>query len=339
MREKANTMKESKVRKTKVLWGVALLAGLVALSGYAQQAPAPPASPTPNPPTTAPKPATPPPADADSPNKVVLKVGNKSVTVGDLDYFVASLPQQSQQAAKSAGKQALGENYATGLALEQQALVDHLDQDPDFQRQLEFTRMQGLAKAEIQKLYGEITVSPDEISKYYAAHPDEFQTVEVRRVVVRFKPGSSNPPAAGGNADAAKARLETIRKELAAGKDPTEIAKEFKDTSEGFIDVKTQSPRLAQLGPEWRDPVSKMKEGEVTEAHTVPDGVVALQLVKRTTLDLKAATSEIDQKMKNERLQAAVEDLKKKAVVCMDGAYCTPQAPASQPAPATPPKQ
>ncbi|HMD98839.1 MAG TPA: TonB family protein [Terriglobia bacterium] len=326
-------MNESKVRKTKVLLGAALVAGLLALDGYAQQGSAPPASPTPKPAIAAPKPATPPPAPAnpEPPDKVVLKVGDRSVTVGDLDYFVSSLPQQSQQAAKSAGKQALGENYATGLALEQQALADHLDQDPDFQRQLEFTRMQGLAKAEVQKLYGEITVSQDEISKYYAAHPDEFETVEVRRIVVRSKPGSSNPPAAGGDADAVKARLETIRKELAAGKDPAEISKEFKDAGEGFIDLKTQSARMAQLGPEWRDTVSKMKEGEVSEAHTVPDGAVALQVVKRSTLDLKAANNEIDQKVKNERLQARIEDLKKKAVVCMDGAYCTPAGTAPPP--------
>jgi peptidyl-prolyl cis-trans isomerase C len=329
-------MKEGKVRKTKVLWGAALVAGLLALGGYAQQA-ATPASPTPKPATAAPKPATPTPApaDAEAPDKVVLKVGDRGVTVGDLNYFVASLPQQGQQAAKSAGKQALGENYATGLALEQQALVDHLDQDPDFQRQLEFTRMQGLAKAEVQKLYSQITVGPDEISKYYAAHPDEFEVLEVRRIVVRTKPASTNPPGAGIDAAAAKARLEAIRKELAAGKDPAEISKEFKDTNEGFIDLKTQSARVAQLGPEWRDTIAKMKEGEVSESHTVPDGAVALQVVKRSTQGPKEANSEIDQKLKNERLQAKIEDLRKKAVVCVDGAYCAPLAPG--PAPAPPP--
>jgi len=334
-------MKDGKVRKMKVLWGGLLVAGLVALGGYAQQAPAPPVSPTPKPAIAAPKPATPPPApaNAENPDKIVLKVGNRSVTVGDLDYFVASLPQQNQQAAKSAGRQALGENYAAGLVLEQQALVDHLDQDPDFQRQIEFTRMQGLAKAEVQKLYGEITVSPDEISKHYAAHPDEFETVEVRRIVIRSKPANSSAPPAAADTDAAKARMEAIRKELAAGKDPAEIAKEFKDANEGFIDLKTQSPRLAQLGPEWRDTVSKMKEGEVSEARPVSDGVVALQVLKRGNLDLKGANSEIDQKLKNERLQAEIEDLKKKSVVCVDGAYCAPPAPAPPPAASALPKQ
>lgn len=340
-------MKEGKVRETKILWGGALVIGLLALSGYAQQAATQPASPTPKPAIAAPKPATPPPAaapaaaapDADTPNRVVLKVGDQSVTSGDLDYFVNSLPQQGQQAAKQAGRQALGEQYAAGVALEQQALREHLDQDPEFQRQLELTRMQGLAKAEVQKLYGQITVSPDEISKYYAAHPEEFETLEVRRIVVRTKPVSTNPPAAGVDADAAKTRLETIRKELASGKDPAEVAKEFKDQSEGFIDLKTQSPRLAQLGPEWRDAVAKMKEGEVSEAHTVPDGVVALQLVKRSNQDLKEATGEIDRQLKQQRLQAAVEDLKKKSGVWMDDAYFSPPAPAPPPqagAPAAP---
>jgi len=345
-------MKDSKVRTTKILWGGALVAGLLALSGYAQQAATPPASPTPKPAIAAPKPATPAPAppapasaapavaaDADTPNKVVLKVGDRGVTAGDLDYFVSSLPQQGQQAAKQAGRQALGEQYAAGVALEQQALREHLDQDVEFQRQLELTRMQGLAKAEVQKLYGEITVSPDEISKYYAAHPEEFETLEVRRIVVRSKPASTNPPAAGVDADAAKARLETIRKELAAGKDQAEIAKEFKDQSEGFIDAKTQSVKMAQFGPDWRDTVSKLKEGEVSDAHPAPDGFVALQLVKRSTQDLKEATGEIDREMKQQRLQAAVEDLKKKAGVWMDDTYFTPPAPAppTSPAPPTPP--
>jgi len=342
-------MKESRTRTTKILCGGVLVALFLGLSGYAQQAPAAPANPAPKPAAAAPKPATPAataaapaatPADADTPNRVVLKVGDKSVTVGDLDYFVSTLPQQNQQQAKQAGRQALGENYAAGMALEQQALRDHLDQDPDFQRQLELTRMQGLARVEVQKLYGEITLSPDEISKYYAAHPDEFETIEVRRIVVRTKPGTSNPPATGADADAAKARVDSIRKELAAGKDPAEIAKEFKDQGEGFIDVKTQPVRMSQFGPEWRDSVTKMKEGEVSDAKPAPDGFVALQVVKRSTQDLKDATPDIDREMKQQRLQAAVEDLKKKTGVWMDDTYFTPPAPApaaAAPAPAPAP--
>jgi len=336
-------MKQSKTRKTQTLWGGTLVAALMALSGYAQQAPPPAASPTPKPAIAAPQPATPPlaPAEADTPNKVVLKVGDRSVTVGDLDYFMNALPQQRQQAARQAGRQTLGESYAAGLALEQQALRDHLDQDAGFQRQIALTRMQDLAQAEVQKLFGEITVTPDEISKYYAAHPDEFESVEVRRIMVRTKPASTNPPSAGANADAdaAKARLEAIRKELVAGKDPTEVAKEFKDQNEGFIDSKTQTVRMAQFGPEWRDTVAKLKEGGVSDPHPAPEGVVALQVVKRSTQDLKGATSEIDQKLKQQRLQAAVEDLKKKAGVWMDDTYFTPPAPApsSSPVPPTAP--
>jgi PPIC-type PPIASE domain len=228
------------------------------------------------------------------------------------------------------------------MALEEQALREHLDQDPGFQRQIELTRMQGLAKAEAQKLYGEITVSSDEISKYYAAHPEEFETLEVRRIVVRSKPGTS-PPAAGAGTDDRKARLEAIRKEIVAGKDPAEIAKEFKDASEGFIDLKTQPVRLAQFGPDWRDTISKMKDGEVSDPRSAPEGLVALQVVKRSKMDLKEATTEIDRTLKQQRLQAAIDDLKKKAGVWMDDTYFATPAPASPsapvPAPAAPPKQ
>jgi len=338
-------MKEGKTRESKILWSGALVVGLLTFSGYAQQAATPPSS-GPKPAAVEMKPATPAPAPAaaastegDTPNKVVLKVGDHSVTVGDLDYFISSLPQQGQQAAKQAGRQALGENYAAGMALEQQALRDHLDQEPDFQRQLELTRMQELAKAEVQKLYGTITVTPDDISKYYAGHAQDFVNIEVRRIVVRTKPGTTNPPAAGADADAAKARLEAIRKELAAGKDPTEISKEFKDAGEGFIDVKTQTVRMAQFGPEWRDTVAKMKEGEVSDAHAAPDGFVALQLVKRSTQDQKDATSEIDRDLKQQRLQAAVDDLKKKAGIWMDSNYFAPPAPAPPPSAAQPAPQ
>jgi len=345
-------MKHGKVQKPVILlWGV--LAVLLAASAKAQQAATPiarpPATPAPAPGVTPTKAAAVPAKD-DSvpPDKVVLKAGEGSATAADLDYFISTIPQETMPSlqGKGQGRRPVGDEYAGRLALAEQALRDHLDQDPGFVRRMAFARLDGLAKAEYDKLEGEMTASPDEISKYYSAHLSDFQTMDIRRIMIHSRPPGSKPGAPGLDPDEGKARLEAIRKELLAGKDPAEIAKELKDTRQGFLDAKPQTLRatefLGQIPDQWRAAVSKLKDGEITEVLAAGRlGYVSIQLVKRGQGDLQSATPEVAQQVRYEKLRAQVEGLKNKAGIWMDDAYFklpipVPQAQNKPPAASAP---
>ncbi len=323
------------------------MAGLMAASAYAQQPPTPArqpatppltASPAPAPEVPPGKPAAAQKEDAVPPDKVVLKVGDQSATAADLDYFISRVPQKTQQSLQSEGqgRRLLGDDYATRMALAQQALGDHLDQDPGFVRQMAFARLDGLAKAEYEKLEAQMTASPEEISQYYTAHLSDFETMDIRRIMFRVKPPGSQPQTPGLDRNEAKARIEAVRKELLAGKDPTEIEKELKNAKEGFLDVKPRSVRtaefLGQIAAQWRAEVPKLKEGEITEVLDAGrQGYAALQVVKRGHQELKDATKEIEEQIRYEKLRVRVEEVKKKAGIWMDDAYFKLPAPAPQP--------
>src|SRR5690349_17285105 len=55
--------------------------------------------------------------EAISPDKVVLRVGDKKFTKADMDRLIATLNPQSQHAIAAQGKKSLGDQYAVVVAL------------------------------------------------------------------------------------------------------------------------------------------------------------------------------------------------------------------------------
>src|SRR5271170_7056583 len=96
----------------------------------------PPTSPIPHPPPANPIGAmTQPPLDR---NKVVLTVGTETLTVGQYEQLVESLPEQYRAAARGPGKRQMLEQLITLKAMAQEARKRQLDKDPSYQAQLSF---------------------------------------------------------------------------------------------------------------------------------------------------------------------------------------------------------
>jgi hypothetical protein len=330
-------MKKCKVRRTIVLMAGILVAGLWAAPGHAQQAPAPAASgkqaatPAPAP---APPAASPGKAETTPPDKVVLKVGDQKVTAAEFDSFVSTLPPMVRmRAQRVTGFRPFGDQYAMGLALEQRAIRDGLDQDPTVAKRLALARMQALSKAEYEKFQKGITVSPDEIAKYYNEHPLEFDLMDARRVLVHYKPEGAAADATGLAPKDAKARVKYYSKELRAGKDPVEIEKEIPEAEDAIIDTDPPSWNMTEFSPEWRAVLTKLKDGEVSEPMDWEhEGYAALQVLSRSHKELKDASKGIENHLHKQKVQAALEELKKNAAFWMDEDYFKASAPpAAQP--------
>jgi predicted transcriptional regulator len=342
-------MKKCKVRRTIVLVAGILVAGLWAAPGHAQQAPAPAAS---GAQAAAPAPAqapapSPGKAETTPPDKVVLKVGDQKVTAADFDFFVSTLPPIARaRAQETTGFRPFGDQYGTGLVLEQKAVRDGLDQDPKVANLVALARIQALAKAEYEKLQKGVTVSPDEIAKYYHEHPLEYDLMDVRRIVVHYKPQGAAADATGLAPKDAKARVEYYSKELRAGKDPAEIEKEFKEAEDAQIDTDPTTSNMTEFTPEWREVVTKLKDGEVSEPLDWQNqGYVALQVLSRSHKELKDASKGIETYLHNQKVQAVMAELKKNAAIWLDedGYFKRPAPrapqPSSKPTPAPAPSK
>lgn len=148
---------------------------------------------------------------AAEPGDVVAKVGETEITEADIAFAAQDLGQQLQRFPPDQWRAILLDVVVDMELLAQAARQDGIDQDPDFQKQLEFLELQALRNAYIaQKIDGAIT--DDALNAAYEAEFKDYEgpeEVNARHILVSDK------------ADAV-----ALIKELDGGADFVELAKE-----------------------------------------------------------------------------------------------------------------
>lgn len=278
---------------------------------------------------------------AASTDKVVMKVGASQVTQSEIDAIISNLNPQAQQTLAAQGRRPLGDEYVKVLLLSQQAANDHLESSPEVHRRLELQRVQTLAQAEYEKMAGEVKVSPDEIGQYFAAHQPEYETAQVREYVVRKKQPGAKDGAVGISAEEAKTKADSMRKALAAGTDPKKVAQDFALPNVVMSDAEPRTIRRGQLLPALDKAAFDLKDGGVSDSLDTPQALVFIQVVGRHHADQKDVAPDIENALRQQKLEAELAGLRNKTDVWMDEDYFKTQAAPSSPqqppaAPTTP---
>jgi parvulin-like peptidyl-prolyl isomerase len=295
-----------------------LIAGLLVGVGYAQ---APGGQ---RPPGLAPNAA----AQSSSPDKVVLKVGDESLTQGEVDGFIQGLPPQAQRNLATQGRRPLGDEFVLMLVLSQEALKHHLDSTPAFQQMLALRRRQLLATTEYQEIMRQSVVTPEEISKYYAGHQSEFEETRLYQVVIRKKPEGAKEGTPGLTAEEAKTRAEEIRKAMLSGEDPKKLAERFQLPNVVRVDAEPFPVRRGSMGPDMEKAAFELKEGEVSEVFDVAQSLLFFKVASHKVRELSDVSSQIENTLQKQKVNSAVDDLKKNAKVWLDdGYFATPVQP------------
>jgi parvulin-like peptidyl-prolyl isomerase len=320
------------------LWGMCLAVILLASGVNAQQSgsPSKPAE-TERESSASPKPATGPPGEEQPSQKVVLKVGATQVTQSEIDGLVSKLSPKARTIVATEGRQPVAEEYVKMLVLSQRALDEHLDSTPALRSELEIQRDQTLAEAEYQKMAGAVKVSPEEVSQYYAARSEDFETVQVREFLVRKRPQGSKDPKQGLTAEEAKAKAELIRKALADGNQVEKVTEDFSDPPRvQMVDARPRTLRRSEMTPALAAATFQVKQEGVSELVDTPQAFVVVKVLKRQHPELKDVTAEIESKIRQEKLDAEIDRMRKDAGVWMDEEYFhskPPDTPGSAPRP------
>ncbi len=290
-----------------------LLLTLVAVVCCAQQPVNPnPATPSENPSTKQAAPGN---------DRVVLKVGNSQVTQEEFESRIKAIEGSSADPDK-AGKdrRRLGDDYASVLMLSQQAVANHLESSPEVARQLAIARMQVLSDAEFAALMSQAKPTEEEVSQYYSAHSADYDVVQIRRLFIWKRQGNSKDGKVLG-AQAARARAEEILREYKAGTNKEKLAADLMKSGEGMLDPKPLAFTPGSLSPEMEKVAFALKEGEWSEAEDTPAAALLIQLVKRDRRQLGEVRPRIEKTLQDDKMQAQLEDLKKKAGIWMDEQY------------------
>jgi parvulin-like peptidyl-prolyl isomerase len=185
-------------------------------------------------------------------------------------------------------------------------------------------RREVLARLEYEEIMRQSAVTPEETSKYYAAHHSDFEEAEVNQVVVRKKAAGAKEGIPGFTAEDAKTRAEEIRKALTSGEDPKKVAEKYQLPNVVRVDSKPQTVRRGQMRPDMEKAAFELKPGQVSEVFDLGGVLAFVQVVSHKMEEFKDVSPGIESTLKQQKINSALDALKKKANVWMDEGYFAP---------------
>jgi hypothetical protein len=277
-----------------------------------------PAAPSPNP---TPAPST---QASSGSDRVVLKVGNLHVTEEEFESRISDIEGQGGDSDKEGGtgkdRRKLGDDYASVLMLSQQAVASHLDSSPEVSRQLAIARMQVLSDAEFASLMRQATPTTEEISQYYSAHLSDYDQVQIRRLFI-WRRRDDPKDARVLSSEAARARADQIRQAYATGVDVKQLSADLRKSGDGMLDPEPLTFPRGELSPRMEKVAFALKQGEWAEVEDTPARLLVVQLVKHERQQPGEVSGSIEKELQAQKMQAMLDDLKKKAGIWMDEQY------------------
>jgi parvulin-like peptidyl-prolyl isomerase len=267
-----------------------------------------------------------------SPDRVIIKVGEIQVTQSEFESSIGDIEPKAGDPEKAAEKtrRRLGNDYASVLMLSQQAVADQLDSSPEVRHQLAVARLQILSDAEFAKLLNQNKPSAEEVSRYYDAHLSDFDRVRIQRLFI-WKVGGGSKNTHGLSPEEAKARVAAILQQSASGGDAMKLAEMFKDSNQGIFDTQPSTFVRGQLPASLEKVAFTLRPGQWAEAEDTPDRVILFFLAARDRQPLPEVTSLIEKLVQGEKMQATLDEMKKKAGIWMDEQYFSGSTVAKDP--------
>ena len=315
-----------------------LLLGIFVLAeAVFAQAP-PPATAKPKPATAEPGVAKPAEA-AVTGDAVVITIGSEKITANEFNSFVDSLPDQYRAQAQGPMKRQVAEQIASMRLLANEARRRGLDQEKTLQNRIKLQTENMLAGAAMNEMMKTAPVNEAAVQKYYNEHKGDYEQVKARHILIRFK-GSPVPVRAGQKdptEEEALAKAQEIRKRLLAGEEFAALAKaESDDTGSGAQGGDLGEFKRGSMVPAFEEAAFKLPVGQVSEPVKTQFGYHLIQVEKKDARKLEDVRSEIENRLKPEMAQKAIEDLKAKTNITYNDAFFGPAAAAPKPAPPTP---
>jgi len=264
------------------------------------------------------------PATAAVADPVVIPVGSEKITQSMFEQIIATLPaQQQSQLQTPEARRSLAEQIAELKVMAQEAKARKLDQSAGVKARIALQSDQILANAVYQDL---TAVNPDDaaLQTYYAAHKSDWDEVKARHILIRMQ--GSRVPVREGHKDLtdaeASAKAKEVRAKIVAGAKFEDVAKIESDdvgSGENGGDLGTFGP--GQMIPEFDEVVFKAPLGQITEPVKTAYGYHLILVEERKSKPFGDARAEIEQKIRPELGQKAIEALKTKTMVVYDPAY------------------
>lgn len=273
---------------------------------------------------------------------VIMKFNTTEVRQSEFEAAVKSIPEQYQAYAAGPGKRAFAEDFVRMKLLAESAEKAGLEKDPATAAQLRLLRMNALANAQLAKMNETVKLSEVDVQKSYEEKKATLERAKARHILIAFKGSAAQQAGKKELTEAeAKAKADELRAKLVAGADFAVTAKaESDDVGSGANGGDLGSFTRGQMVPEFDKAVFDGKVAEISPVVRTDYGFHIIQVQERNATPIAEVRAQIEEELKQKKLQQTIDAMKDAAKPTYDEAYfAAPPAAAPPPVPPAPVKQ
>jgi peptidyl-prolyl cis-trans isomerase C len=233
---------------------------------------------------------------------VYATVNGKKITVAQMQRILQRVRQPG------ANEKELLRQYELMLRLSADAEKDKLDQKSPWKDDLEWSRAQLLATAQINTFFNNVAVPVDEQQKFYETNRNRFEHAKVKLIYLPFSANteSSDPKKKPMTEQQALAKAEAVLKQARGGADFVKLVKENSaDSTSAGKDGDFGAPiRRSDALPEpVKTAIFSLKPGEISEPVRQANGFYLFRLEEIGVQSFEQAKDEIANELKQLRLR------------------------------------
>lgn len=254
--------------------------------------------------------------------RVVLTIGNQKMTADDVEKFIRALPPNLRAFYSGQGKRLLPASIARMKVLSAEAIKEKLDQQPEVALAIEIARESIQADAAQEHFEEGITVSDQELRDLYQKDKALSEEVRVRHILIQTEDAplkSSILIHAPLSEPEARKKLEDIRKQILAGADFTQMAKQYSEdeataASGGDMGVLQRD----KVVPAIVNAANSLEPGQVSGILVTPSGLEIIQVVGKRAKPFEEVKPELEAKLRESKAATVIQHLTDEYHVVVD---------------------
>jgi parvulin-like peptidyl-prolyl isomerase len=255
------------------------------------------------------------------PDRVVVAVGDLTLTAAQFDQIIDALPEQYRAVARGSGRKQFADNVVRIAVLAQEGKRRKLDESSAYRTQSKFQDANILANMTYEEIGKNAKLDEADVRKYFEAHKAEFEQVRARHILIRVQgsPAAVRPGQKDLTEAEALAKAQDLRKRIQAGEDFAQLARqESDDTGSAVKGGDLGFFRHGQMVPSFEEAAFAMQPGDLSEPVKTPFGYHVIKVEARESKSFEDVRPELERRMRPEQAKKTLEELQKKTPVVLD---------------------
>jgi parvulin-like peptidyl-prolyl isomerase len=218
------------------------------------------------------------------------------------------------------------------------ATAEKVDQQSPYKQRLEFLRLQTLAQGYVENYRTKITVTDDEVAKFYEGAKANYTQAKLQVILVGY---SATPAKEGEKKKLTEAEAEAKAKDLVTQLRGGADFKKLVDAHSDDVASKAKGGdfgtirKTDQIPPELSKAIFSLKAGEFSDPVKQPNGFYIFRVAEYTSQSLDELKPTLNSQLKDQKFQEWLKSTQDTVEVKIDDPAFFGQKPA-EPAPGSP---